>query len=309
MPALDEHGLSGSLVTHTLSHTYEEDWGATVQRLLDAYKRADKALIRAYKAAGSVGKIKAIEVTVGVNGLHVHAHSLVTHAKDADLGELEEQMMDAWYKAVGEVGGKANEHGFDFKANCVNSYVAKLETAHEMASHGTKTARKKGKTLAQLLDAAAVGNVRAGEEWLRAQKALGGRMRFHAGSLPKKLGIVCPSAWEDEERAEELKKKKEDEPDPVRITYPQPMHLKATGVTGRAGLAIILRSARTANPEKVLRVVESLCSEVDRSNDDKAVVRFLDEYAEAAILKIAKQRPLATPEEIDAYLHAKRKKY
>lgn len=310
MPALDAKDLTGSLVTLTLSHTYGEDWGDTVQRLLDAFKRADKALIRPYKAAGSIGKLKTLEVTVGVNGIHAHIHKLLIHKKDADLPELEEQMMDAWNKAVIDVGGKTNEFGFDFKPNCVNTYVAKLETAHELASHGTKEARKKGKTLAQLLDAAAAGSMKAGEEWLRAQNALGGKMRFHAGALPKKLGIVCPSSWEDEERAEKLAKEKEDQPDPIRITYAQTAHLKATGsVTNRAGLAIILRSARGADAAKVLRTVEALCADVDRVQNTQSTFKKYSDNIDSAVqvLQAAHERPL-TREEVEIYLHQKSKK-
>ena len=313
MPALEAKNLTGSLVTFTLSHTYSENWGGTVQRLLDAFKRADKSLIRAYKAVGSIGKFKALEAPVGDNGIHPHLHVLLIHAKDADLDELEDLMMTAWAKAVIAEGGTLNGHGFDFKRDCVNDYAAKLETSHELASHGTKAARSKGKTLSQLLDAAAAGNQEAGVQWLRAQAALAGRMRFHAGSLPKKLGIVCPSSFEDEELDDVREFRKEYEPDPVRIVYAQTEHLKATGaISDRAGLAIILRSARTGDAKKVLGVVSALCAEVDRIEDSKNT-----EYLEKAksirykssseIIQIAHTRPL-TSDEVEEYLRAKREK-
>ena len=110
-------------------------------------------------------------------------------------------MCSAWSKAVAEVGGRVNEHGFDFKAHCVNDYAAKIESAHELASHGTKQARKKGKTLPQLLDRAAVGDKKKRVRVAARYVCPWGRMRFHAGNLPKKLGIPCPSEWEDERAA------------------------------------------------------------------------------------------------------------
>ena len=306
MPALDDACLSGSLVTLTLAHNYSDDWAEVVSRLFDAFTLMDKRLSKQYKKVGSVGKLKALEAPVGKNGLHPHLHVLLTHGKDVDLAELSQSMRQAWSKAVFEVGGKVNEHGFDFKENCVNDYVAKMEASHEMASHGTKAARLKGKTLAQLLDAAAVGDKKSGAEWLRAQKALGGRMRFHAGTLPKKLGISCPSQWEDEARAEELAKERSERPEPLRITYPQPLHLKATGTIGnRSGIALILRSARSGDSGKVKRIVASLCAEVDRLEDPvkRSFMTWTDDHF-AKILEEAETRPMK-PEEVAVYLEAK----
>ena len=313
MPALEEKGLSASLVTFTLAHTYDEDWSMTVDHLLAAHTLADRRLAKVYKKAGSLGKLKSLEVTVGKNGLHAHLHELVSHDKNADLEELAYAMQVAWVKAVRDVGGHCNERGFDFKPDCINDYVAKLEASHELASHSTKTARMKGKSLAQLLDASAVGDTQAGEEWLRAQKALGGRMRFHAGSLPKKLGIVCPSSFEDEELDDVRKFRKEHEPDPVRIVYAQTEHLKATGtISDRAGLAIILRSARTGDAEKVLSVVSALCAEVDKIEDSKNIkysvkAKCIDDDYVSRIIQVAHTRPL-TPDEVEEYLRAKREK-
>ena len=309
MPALDAHGLSASLLTFTLSHRYGDDWTKVTSALFRAYTLMDRRLAKVFKKAGSVGKLKSLEATVGKNGLHPHFHVLLTHAKDADLEVLSVQVDAAWVKAVAEVGGHCNERGFDFKPNCVNDYVAKLESAHELAAHSTKSARRKGKTLAQLLDAAAVGDTQSGDEWLRAQEALGGRMRFHAGVLPKKLGITCPSKWDDEERAEKLMAEQEGMPEPIRITYPQHLHLKATGTTtDRAGLAIILRSARSGDAAKVLRTVEALCAhvdEVEQARRDASKHRAVSIDRTFEVLQAAHQR-LLTPEEVEIYLRARR---
>lgn len=308
MPALEAENLSASLVTFTLSHSYEDDWSKVVDDLARAYTLMDRNVKDDYIAAGSVGKLKSLEATVGKNGLHPHFHVLLTHAKDADLKKLAARLEVAWVKAVVKVGGRCTDRGFDFKENCINDYVAKMESAHELASHSTKTSRQKGKTLGQLLDRFSIGDQESGKEWIRAQAALGGRVRFHAGNLPKKLNISCPSEWEDEDRAEELKKKKESEPEPIRITYPQPQHLKATGTTtDRAGLAIILRSARGGNAEKVLRTVDALCANVDAIADSKYVTHTHHVNVDDAfdVMQAAHQRIL-TPEEVEIYLRARR---
>ena len=196
-PALEARSMTGGLLTFTLAHAYGDDWAEVVARLHKAFALFDRRMSKWYTKAGSLGKLKALEAPVGDNGLHPHLHVLLTYRKGFDTAAMAEAMRAAWDKAVAEVGGRCNEHGFDFKPGCLNDYPAKLEAAHEMASHGTKAARRKGRTLAQLLDRAAVGDKQAAAEWLRAQAALGGRMRFHAGGLPKKLGIECPSEWEE----------------------------------------------------------------------------------------------------------------
>lgn len=303
IPALDAARLSASLLTFTLSHSYGEDWGGVVDRLMHAYMLMDRRLSKHYKRAGSIGKLKALEAPVGENGLHPHLHILLTHRKDADLASLAEAVSEAWSKAISDVGASINGHGFDFKENCINDYVAKLETSHELASHGTKSARRKGKTLAQLLDRAALGDSESGDKWIRAQIALGGRMRFHAGGLPKKLGIICPSKWEDVEMDAKRDAEKADLPPSVYISYSQEDHMKATSsATNRAGLALILRSARSADRSKVLAIVKAICSEVDVQ---KTSEKWTKEYL-WKILQDAKTRVLKR-EEVPVYLHAQRK--
>ena len=311
IPAMDKAGLSGALVTFTIAHAYGDDWGDVVDRLYKAFSLFDRRMAKWYRKVGCVGKLKALEAPVGANGLHPHLHVLLTYLAGTDLAELEAAMRSAWSKAVAEVGGKVNEHGFDFKADCVNDYAAKLETSHELASHGTKKARGKGKLLGQLLDRAAIGDTKAGAEWLRAQAALGGKMRFHAGGLPKKLGIPCPSEWEDAEREAELEAERAERPEPARITYPQVHHLKATGTTGRAGLAAILRSARSADPARVLRMVAALCAEVDRNDTRAGVIQRFADWPDDFWQRIVDEAGarVLRPDEVPAYIEAKARGY
>ena len=310
IPALDARDMSASLLTFTLSHKFDDDWGEVVDRLLSAFTLMDRRLVKTFKKAGSLGKLRALEAPIGSRGIHPHLHVLLTHDKSADLAVLSDVVGCAWRAAVTEVGGSASvEHGFDFKPDCINDYLAKLETSHELASQTTKDGYTKGKSLAQLLDRAARGDEESGKLWLRAQKALGGKRRFHAGGLSKKLGIVCPSLWEDEKHDAEVKAEKEKLPDPTIIRYPQISHMKATDVIGRrAGLAIILRSARSANPDKVFAVVNALCKEHDEYKNAKFITGEVIEKVTSAVYKsvfdAAKTR-LLTPAEVPIYLHAK----
>lgn len=310
MPALDEQGLACSLVTLTLAHSYADDWAVPVNALKAAWGLADRRLSKAYKKAGCIGKFKALEMPIGQHGAHPHFHLLVTHDKSADLGALKEAMRDAWFKAVPEVGGRCNEHGFDFKANAAATYVAKMETAHEMAALSTKQGRKKGRTLSQLLDAAGRGDLQAGAEWQRAIKAVGISNRFHAGSLPKNLGIPCPSEWEDEQEADDDAELAEAvEPvEPVVIEYPLDDHLQATHpALGRPGLAMILRAAHRGGKAKALRMVSALCADYRKKNAYRSLDVGEPWCVEPIpyILETARMRPLM-PEEIPAYLAAKK---
>ena len=105
MPALDARGLSGSLVTLTLAHSYADEWSGVVAKLYEAFTLFDKRLSKHYAKAGSIGKLKALEAPVGRNGIHPHLHILLTHDASADLAALESAMRSAWSKAVAEVGG------------------------------------------------------------------------------------------------------------------------------------------------------------------------------------------------------------
>ena len=264
IPALEAHQLGAAMMTFTTAHSYNGCWKLSIDLLHAAYKLFDKNMARHYKKLGCFGKLKSFEAPVGVNGLHGHLHVLLTHAKGANLSAFEARAREEWAKALAQVGGHCNEHGFDLKLNAMADYLAKQELAHEMSSHDTKQARKKGLLLGQLLDRAGRGDNKASNEWLRAIEALQGRSRFHAGDMAKKLGIPCCTAWTDEERQEERAEANADMPEPVRITYPLRDHLKATRPDStRPALAMILRAARNWDADKVRQIVAALCREAD----------------------------------------------
>lgn len=262
-PALKRIGLTGSLVTLTLSHSYDVPWEVPVASLKKAFGLMDRRLAKVYKKAGCIGKFKAFEVTVGRNGLHPHFHILLTHRPDADIEALKEAMRKAWFAAVEEVGAFCNERGFDFQQDRLETYVAKMDCAFELAAQSTKQGRKNGRTLSQLLDGSGAGDDTAGAEWQRAIAALGKTNRFHTGALSKKLGLPTPSEWEEQTDQPEPEAADDAEvqemPEPVIIEYSLDDHLAATNPgSRRAGLALILRAARRGGRESVLLMVNAL---------------------------------------------------
>lgn len=303
MPALEAAGKSASLVTLTLSHHYGENWGEVTRRLLAAFGLWDKRMAKGYKKAGYIGKVKSFEVTVGKNGLHPHFHLLVTHDKDADVEQLEVAMRAAWEKAVTEEGGRCTEHGFDFKANCINDYVAKMESAHELSSQNTKYGRKKGRTLSQLLDAIYRGDQTAAHEWTRAIQALEGVNRFNAGALPKKLGIPTPSEWEDEEESDQGELDLAE--DPTVVDFSLDDLLQATHPSlGRPGMAMILRALDRGGEAGGRAMLDGLLQDYVRTRAPWTpawMTAAADPGGLPAIIETAKTRPL-TRDEVAEYL-------
>ena len=257
------------MMTFTMAHSYAGCWKQSIALLHAAYKLFDKNMSRRYKLIGSIGKLKSLEASIGLNGIHGHFHVLISHTAGVDMSTFEIVARREWESAVAKVGGQCNDHGFDLKLNAMADYLAKQELAHEMSNHDTKKARRKGLLLGQLLDRAARGDKKASAEWLRAIDALQGRSRFHAGDFAKKLGIPNCTEWKDEEWQEERAEGVADMPEPIRITYPLREHLKATHPnSSRPGLAMILRAARGADVDKVRSMVKALCRDADKRATD-----------------------------------------
>lgn len=279
IPALEAHHLGASMMTFTMAHTYSGNWSLSIELLHAAYKRFDKNMARQYRKLGCFGKLKSFEAPIGINGIHGHFHVLITHALGVDMTNFERIAREEWEKAVAQVGGECNEHGFDLNLNAMADYLAKQELAHEMSNHDTKTARKKGLLLGQLLDRSAKGDKKSSAEWLRAIEALQGHSRFHAGDIAKKLGIPNCTDWEDDERQALQQADRANMPQPVYIRYPLRLHLKASRPdSNRPALAMILRAARDGDSLKVRRMVDALCAEVDRRerSTNSAVPSFWD---------------------------------
>lgn len=265
IPAIEDRKLSASMMTFTMAHTYGECWIQFMKNLHRAYQLFDQRMSRVFKKLGVLGKLKSLEAPIGVNGIHGHFHTLLIHASGVDISAFEDMARAAWHRAIIAVGGHCNEHGFDIKTNAVADYLAKQEISHEMASHGTKSAKSKGLLLGQLLDKAALGDAKASAEWLRAIEALQGRARFHAGDIAKKLNIPNCTDWDIEEAKDNVS----DDVTQViaqvtEISYSIDKHLKATASDHpRPGLALILRVARSRRLDRVLAVVDALCHEYD----------------------------------------------
>ena len=271
IPAAQAQGYALALLTLTASHKRDCDWKTdNADKFYAALRLFSRRMAKAYKAIGCIGQLRSGESPVGANGLHLHIHDELLYKPGADLAAFAARALAAWKDACKEVGLRCTARGVDVTTDFDPHYVAKDEkkatteakgTAFELAAHDTKRDGK-NKTMFELLDSAAKGDEQAGNDWLRAARAVAGRSRWNAGQLPKKLGIATPSDWENPDHIGEALA---ESPQPALVVqYPIEQHLVATAPDHRRpGLALILRAARQElkRPGTTRRMVSALCAD------------------------------------------------
>lgn len=268
LPAVKSKKLRVALLTLTAHHRRDSDWTEFAKNFFLALDVFRKSMERDFKKIGSIGRVRAIETPVGSNGLHVHIHDLLTYNPTVDLEKFQEAALKRWKAALKQFRLSCNSHGVDLKkeGDFDPCYVAK-----EIAAHDTKKESKSDlKNLFQLLDLSARGDKRAGQDWIRAAKAIQGRDRWNVGQLAQKLGIPCPSDWKKPEGIAKV------DPQRLVISYPQPQHMIATSPANpRAGLAFVLRAARNeaARPGTTQRMVLRMCDETIKADVEQIKFR------------------------------------
>ena len=280
--AVEEAGVVLGLLTLTASHKRDCDWTEFNKNFFLALTDFGKAMRRDMDAIGSLGRVRTFETPVGNNGLHGHIHDLLTYNENADMEAFKVIALKKWKYALKKHGLHCSKRGVDFKGHGTfdPNYIAK-----EIAAHDTKKSSKSDLvTMFDLLDKSARGDKQAGDDWIRAAKAIQGRDRWNVGQLAKKLFIQCPSDWRhpkgDEDHEEKI------EADHI-ITYPQTQHLMATQPgSKRPGLAMILRTARQRldNSINTVQMVEALCEDYTK----QVLFNVSDEIAEAIKMEDAK---------------------
>ena len=263
VPEVKRRGLKIGLMTLTAHHKRESNWSDFVANFYRALAAFSIDMQRDMKAIGSIGRIRGVETPIGSNGLHLHPHDLFTYQHGTDIAALEVVALAKWKKALRKFGLHCSKRGVDIKkdGDFDPNYIAK-----ELAAHDTKTDSKSDLvTLFELLDKSARGDKQAGQDWIRAAKAIQGRDRWNVGKLASKLGIPSPSDWTRPEIATMAS-----DAAPVQlIEYPQAHHMVATSPNSeRAGLAFILRAARNeaARPGSVQRMALRMCDETIKAD-------------------------------------------
>lgn len=156
--------------------------------------------------------VRAVEVTHGKNGWHVHIHALLfvrEDVTDADVQALSDTMFARWSDALTRSGLEApsREHGVDvrlvrrgdsralgdyFTKNVYVGRVKETGAGWEIAGGAAKTARGKNRTPFQILsDVAGTGDAADLDLWHEFEAASKGRRQLSwSGSLREVLALA-----------------------------------------------------------------------------------------------------------------------
>lgn len=202
-----ELGYVPIMITYTMRHNR----GERLADLLTAFDAARRERFKAGKGwqtiaqrCGWLGSIRALEVTYGDHGWHVHAHELafIQPITAGALEKLGNDLKTRWIASLTAVGADATlAHGLDVRAGdeAVYEYIAKFgrepkditwSLAAEVTKTPTKTARKGSVAPFQLLDLAADGDSSAGDLFREYAAAFHNQRQLHTTpNLFKRLGI------------------------------------------------------------------------------------------------------------------------
>jgi hypothetical protein len=193
-------GHKVAMATYTLRH----DASMPLERVLQALQAAQDhftagALYSQLKARyGVSGLVRALEVTCGANGWHVHLHELLLLFDEVNYSSMESEMLQRWYSALRGVGFDCNEHGLRvtsgdqaaamFQARYMSKYSrlpsGQWSIAQELAKAVSKRGHNGSYTPLELLIAAYEGDELAGALYVEYGQAFAGKkhLRFSKGT-------------------------------------------------------------------------------------------------------------------------------
>jgi hypothetical protein len=148
-----------SFVTRTVPHTYADSLEKILKQFRNAEKRlkADRNYQSLLKTYGVVGSIKVFEITVGLNGWHLHIHEILFSFLDTPIqgfyASLQELMYPYWSNAAVYAGfdepSKANglqvQNG-DFAAEYIAKFGKEPNGSWDVSKELTKQHIKKSRS-------------------------------------------------------------------------------------------------------------------------------------------------------------------
>lgn len=195
------------MLTYTLSHKRGDKLEALLTLVSDAHRkfRQGRAWQKIKRDYGMIASLRALEVTHGINGWHVHIHEIVLLQRnlDREMIELNHELKTRWTAIVARLGGNANyEHGLDVSLDrkAVGEYVSKhgIEDfrarsvwgmENEVTKSVSKLAKKGGRTPMQLLyDYCFESDLRAGMLFKEYVEAFRGKRQLHPASFADLFG-------------------------------------------------------------------------------------------------------------------------
>ncbi len=197
--AMDAWAAKGGQVVQlvlTLPHGMYQ----SCEEVLKAFAEARRVLMNRktwktlIKALGMVGSIRALEVTYGENGWHIHSHELLfIQGGEIDLDQIELRILGMWVQALVSSGWKApNGHGVKVQGgDQAGDYVAKWGMDHELTKGHIKKGREGNESPWDFLRRVSEGDSRAAGLFQEYARAFKGRsqLRWSKG-LRDLLGIT-----------------------------------------------------------------------------------------------------------------------
>ena len=197
------------MVTLTAPHSRAQSLAGLRDRQAKALTllRSGKGGQKLRDLLGHQGLIRALEVTYGDNGWHLHTHEIwfVDRHKDAD--EARAEILERWRPSCITAGlldptnaaqVKAfDRYAVDVKGRCsASDYLAKMDDGsywgadREMAKASSKAGKKSGAHPFGLLAEAAEGDQRAGELFVEYAAALKGKAQLYwSRGLKARVGV------------------------------------------------------------------------------------------------------------------------
>lgn len=197
-------GGTVSLLTLTAPHRLGEPLRDLLSRFTKARRsfRKSMAYVRAAEASGLAGTVRALEVTYGANGWHVHSHEILfsrgATRPDADV------LLPVWQTACIRSGFKApNGHGLSVEdGSKAAEYASKWGAAEELTKAHVKRGKEGGRTPWDLLRDGGAGDRQAAALFVQyAGQFKGKKQLVWSKGLRDLLGLG--SERTDEELAEE----------------------------------------------------------------------------------------------------------
>jgi hypothetical protein len=198
-------GNGGSIVMGTLTMRHHKGQGLAElwDGLSKAWSRvlASRGWRRWKQRLGLLGQIRAVEVTYGQHGWHVHIHffALVeTAPSETELDAWRSEVVGLWANRLAKLGFSAVEQAQDMKLLTVQGAISELaryitKATYELTGAGLKDGRStSSRTPWRVLDGfAETGDLDDLDLWREFEAASGGRRQMTGmGQLRRALGLA-----------------------------------------------------------------------------------------------------------------------
>lgn len=202
------------MFTFTASHSQLEACETVLSDMTQAHRKfwANRFGRNLKDNFGIIGTVRGLEVTHGVNGWHVHFHTLVFFEGPLstwDLTLIGKGSQEEWQKVCAKNGRYASQkHGFKMTANRerIADYVAKngkdesqWTLSHEVSKSVVKNAKKGGRTPNRLLFDYIRGDKQAGKLYQEYAMAFKGKSHLKwSKGLREILGLTAEEKTDEE---------------------------------------------------------------------------------------------------------------